>query len=77
MNFDLDLQHYCYTEYTETNNNTNRGSRRTQTINKGGRRCRCVGAISSVEVAGASSAWRRSVRDGAGSVRVAVGKRRR
>jgi hypothetical protein len=42
MNFDLDLQHY---KYIETNNNTNRGSRRTPTINKGGRRCRCVGHL--------------------------------
>jgi hypothetical protein len=34
-------------------------------------------AISSVKVAGASLAWRRGGRDGAGSVRVALGKRRR
>jgi hypothetical protein len=34
-------------------------------------------AISPVEVAGASSAWRRGDRDGAGSVRAALGKRRR
>jgi hypothetical protein len=34
-------------------------------------------AISPVEVAGASSAWRRGGRDGAGSVRAALGKRRR
>jgi hypothetical protein len=34
-------------------------------------------AISPVEVAGASSAWRRGGRDGAGSVRAELGKRRR
>jgi hypothetical protein len=33
--------------------------------------------ISPVEVAGASSAWRRGDRDGAGSVRAALGKQRR
>jgi hypothetical protein len=34
-------------------------------------------AISPVEVAGAFSAWRRGDRDGAGSVRAVLGKRRR